>query len=75
MRRTVKLYKHEHFEYADGTTLDRDKVTVEPFYKVWDRKQSRIRTVWKDVDSESLWCTIEYGLLWPYEGPNRRFFY
>lgn len=61
MRRTCKLYKHEHFVFDDGEVLDRDYVTVEPFGKTLEG-----RTVWADVDDDSCLYTLQCGLLWMY---------
>ena len=63
MKRTIKLYKSEHYEFADGTTFDRDEVTVEPFGKTPEG-----RTVWSEVEDDSCWYTLEAGYLWRYDG-------
>lgn len=62
MKRTLEAYNYIRF--ITGKRFD--KVTVEPFFKVWDKKQRRERTVWKDIEDDSRWYVIQYGLLWPY---------
>lgn len=64
MKRTLKLYKSEHYAFADGTTLDRDEVTVEPIGETAYGK----RKVWADVDDRSCLYTYKHGLLWHYDG-------
>ena len=61
--KTITTYKREHYQFADGSTLDRDEVTVEQFGKTPDG-----RTVWADADDDSCWYTHESGYLWRYDG-------
>ena len=68
MKRTVKLYQPEHYEFADGTVLDRSEVAVAPFGKAWDGSQGRERTVWADADDDSCLYVIKSGLLWQFDG-------
>lgn len=63
MKRTIKLYKEEHFTYADGTEEHRDRVTVEPF-----AKSDKGRTVWAEVGDDSMLYTFQHGLLWRFDG-------
>ena len=63
MKRTCKLYERERHAFADGDVLERDEVTVEPF-----GKSVGGRTVWADVDDDSMLYTFEAGLLWRFDG-------
>lgn len=63
MKRTIKLYKPETFTYADGTTEYREEVTVTPRGKSLDG-----RTVWAEVEDDSMLYTYEAGLLWRFDG-------
>ena len=66
MKRTVKLYRPEHYKFEDGTVLDRDEVTVEPFGKtVEDGKE---RTVWADVDDDSCLYILAENRIWKFYG-------
>ena len=65
MKRTYELVEPEHFHFEDGTTEDREKVTVSPFGKTLSG-----RTVWADVDDDSM-CYLVHGYskkLWYYDG-------
>lgn len=68
MKKTAKLYQHEHYEFADGEILDRDEVTVEPFGKTWDGDTNSERTVWADVDDDSCLYIMSQGMLWRFDG-------
>ena len=67
MKRTIELYKPEHYHFADGTELHRDRVTVEPFGKTIDGKRGEV-TVWADVEDDSCLYLIQCGVLWPFDG-------
>lgn len=62
MKRTLKVFNYKRLFFSRE---DFDMATVEPFFKVWDSKQKRSRTVWKDVENGCLYI-MKYGLLWPY---------
>jgi hypothetical protein len=63
MKRTYRLAKPEHFHFEDGTTEDRESVTVIPFGKSLSG-----RTVWADIDDDSMCYLVHDNKLWYYSG-------
>lgn len=63
MKRTYKLAEPEHHEFADGTTEDRESVTVAPFGKTLSG-----RTVWADIEDDSMCYLVYDNKLWYYNG-------
>ena len=63
MKRTLEAFNYIRF--INGKPFD--KVTVEPFFKIWDEKHKCDRVVWKDTEDESSLYIISRGLLWPYD--------
>lgn len=71
MKRTIKLFRPERFVYADGTVETRDEVTVTNYATTLD--QGRERTVWAEVDDNSMLYTLEHGRLWRFDGDVYRY--
>ena len=66
MKRTIKLYQPEHHHDSDGTTIDRECVTVSPYGAGMINGKEIM--VWADVDDDSMLYTYQVGLLWRYDG-------
>lgn len=63
MKRTFKLAEPEHHEFADGTAEGRCSVTVTPFGKTLSG-----RTVWVDIEDDSMCYLVHDNKLWYYDG-------
>lgn len=64
MKRTYKLGEPEHFNFEDGTTENRESVTVTPFGNTPSG-----RTVWADIEDYSMCYLLCVNKLWYYDGP------
>lgn len=66
MKRTYRLARPEHHVFTDGTTVTaegRCSVTVTPFGKTLSG-----RTVWADIEDDSMCFLVHDNKLWYYSG-------